>query len=133
MCDNRRRNCFPLIAGVTHGVVRNGPLDGTIIRPEMSATFVDFLYQNVLPACFYGVARVTDGDGNQVMNESIACLKAIQTVRGSEEFVRYLHSEFFVKHFSSFQRKEELVQALLANDTAAAKSAMAAMCPKAGK
>lgn len=99
----------------------------------MSATFVDFLYQSVLPACFYGVVRAADGDVNQVMNESIACLKSIQAVRGNDEFVRYLQSEFFVKHFVNFHRKEELVQALISNDMAAAKSAMAAAVPKPGK
>lgn len=99
----------------------------------MSATFIDFVYQNVLPACFYGVVRVTDGDVNQVMNESIACLRSIQAVRGNDEFVRYLQNEFFVKHFVNFQRKEELVQALLTNDMAAAKSAMATIVLKSGK
>lgn len=99
----------------------------------MSATFVDFLYQNVLPACFYGIARVTDGDVNQVISESVSCLKTIQMARGNEEFLTFLQNDFFVKHMRSFERKEELVQALLANDTGRAKSAMAAVFHKSGK
>lgn len=123
-----------LFAGITNGVVSNGSMDGATIRPEMSATFVEFLYQNVVPACFYGVSRVIDGDVNQVLNESIGCLNAIQTVRGDQEFVSYLQSQFFVKHFISFGRKEELVQALVANDTAATKAAMSCLCgSKSGK
>lgn len=131
--EPQKLNYDPDSTGITNGHVSNGSVDGMTIRPEMSATFVDFLYNNVLPACFYGVSRVTDGDVNQVINESIACLKAIQSVRGSDEFVRYLQNQFFVKHFVNYQQKDALIAALLSNNQSAAKSAMAAIGAKAGK
>ena len=98
--------------------------------PWMNASFVDFLYRSVLPACFYGVSRATEGDASQVVGESVAVLRAMQVARGNDEFFTYLQTDFFVKHFASFSRKEELVQALLASDVSRAKQVMSASTRK---
>ena len=91
----------------------------------MPASFVDFLYKNVLPACFYGISRATEGDTSQLVGESVACLRAMRAARG-DEFLTYLQNEFFVTAFPAFPRKEDLVQALAADDAGRTKQVLAA-------
>lgn len=109
------------VTGLTDGPGMNGSVGKFYV---MSPNFVDFLYKNVVPACFYGLVRVTDGDVNQLLNESVACLKAIQSARGNEELMSYLQNQFFVQHFADREGKKELMQALVDDDVKSVKSCL---------
>lgn len=105
--------------GAQPGPQVNGHLNGLgdkLNASPFGPAFPEFIYKTIMPACFYGPVRQTDGDPSQLISECLACLKSIQRVRGNEEFCTYLQNHFFTEHFPTYQNRNELIQSFANNE-----------------
>lgn len=98
-------------------VVTNNPMD---------SAFVDFMYKNIVPACFYALCKPSDGgDFNGLISEVTLCLKAVSTSRGQEELTCYLQN-LLPQHFPEFASGGELARAIASNDIKQAREGLKA-------
>lgn len=95
---------------------------------RMDDAFVDFMYKNIVPACFYALSKnncdTPAGDMNALINEVILCLKAVSTSRPQGELTCFLQS-LLPQHFPEFP-SDQLVQAIASNDQKQAKESLRA-------
>lgn len=75
---------------------------------------LNFLYQNIVPVCFYAPLRYQDE--NALINESVDCLELIKKIRGTEEFCSFLQFQFIPQNFPNFAHLTELIQAFASDD-----------------
>lgn len=108
---------IPLQEDSLASVLTNNPMD---------SAFVDFMYKNIVPACFYALSKATDGgDFNGLITEVTLCLKAVSTSRGQEELTCFLQN-LLPHHFPEFTSCSELAQAIASNDLKQAKEGLRA-------
>ena len=99
--------------------------------PSLNTSFIEFMYKNIVPACFYAPLKPLDPsfmdqsglDPNQLVAESVSCLKTILTARGGQEVVSFLQNQFFTQHFPAFAASpacNELLQCLMTASTSPA-------------
>lgn len=91
-----------------------------------SNEFAEFIYKSVVPACF--LAPIRHNDDTQLVNECIACLKAVQSTRGTPELSTFLSNQFFAQHFPNYPNSSELVEALVGSDLKTTKRALKLFC-----
>ena len=91
-----------------------------------SNEFAEFIYKSIIPACF--VAPIRHNDDMQLVNECIACLKAVQSNRGTQELSTFLSNQFFPQHFPNYLNSSELVDALMGTDVKITKRALKLFC-----
>lgn len=81
--------------------------------------FEDFMYKNIIPACFIAPMKSTfdlsDAQTVLVLNESAACLKAAHEKRG-DEFIQFLQNNYLQTLNISHPISQELCQALQSNN-----------------
>ncbi|XP_021920575.1 exportin-T-like [Zootermopsis nevadensis] len=86
---------------------------------EQPDDFTQFIYKNIVPACFMAPLKSTfdlsDAQTLLALAESAMCLKAILQRRG-DEFVSYLHTEYLPTLQISPQLIDEYCQALKAEN-----------------
>ncbi|XP_054710680.1 LOW QUALITY PROTEIN: exportin-T-like [Uloborus diversus] len=77
--------------------------------------FVDFMYSNIVPACFMAPLKETfdlnDAQTILALSESALCLKTVLDKRG-EEFITYLKNNYLPTLNMSHEKIEEYCQAL---------------------
>ncbi|XP_042220195.1 exportin-T-like isoform X2 [Homarus americanus] len=101
-----QKNCFVILRRLTEawGVKDVGP-----------PGFVEFLYTQVVPACFLAPLKTTfdlnDAQTILALHESVMCLQSVYKKRG-EELLSYLRSEYLPKIELSPQLINEYCQAL---------------------
>ncbi|XP_074646295.1 exportin-T-like [Tubulanus polymorphus] len=82
---------------------------------ECLAGFGEFIYKNIIPACFLAPMKPTfdlsDGQTVLVLNESAACLKEIHNKR-ADEMVNFLQNDYFCEMNVTPDLIEEYCQAL---------------------
>ena len=103
--DNYNKS-IPLQEDSLTNVVTNNPIE---------SAFVDFMYKNIVPACFYALKASDGGDLNGLVSEVTLCLKAVSTSRGQEELTCFLQN-LLPQHFPEFTSSSELVRAIASND-----------------
>lgn len=95
---------------------------------RMDDAFVDFMYKNIVPACFYALSKnncdTPAGEINGLINEVILCLKAVSTGRPQGELSCFLQN-LLPQHFPEFP-SGQLVQAIASNDQKQAKESLKA-------
>ncbi|KAK4305518.1 hypothetical protein Pmani_022598 [Petrolisthes manimaculis] len=101
-----QKNCFVILRRLTEawGVKDMGP-----------PGFVEFLYTQVVPACFLAPLKTTfdlnDAQTILALHESVTCLQTVYRKRG-DELITYLRSQYFPKMDLSPELVNEYCQAL---------------------
>lgn len=104
-----QKNCFVILRRLTEtwGVKDVGP-----------PGFVEFLYTQVVPACFLAPLKTTfdlnDAQTILALHESVMCLQCVYKKRG-EELLSYLRSEYLPKMELSPELINEYCQALISD------------------
>ncbi|KAI1301918.1 Exportin-T [Halotydeus destructor] len=84
--------------------------------PQLTTTFVEFIYKAIVPACVYAPLKQTESDVTQLIVECISCLKSIVGLRGSDEPCAFLSTRFFPENFPTYANNSDFVQSLARNE-----------------
>lgn len=78
--------------------------------------FVEFVYKQIVPACFLAPLRDTfdlnDAQTTMALSESALCLRAILEKRGDEELITFLQSQYLPTLKLNLQQSQEFCMAL---------------------
>lgn len=101
-----QKNCFVILRRLT---------ETWCIKDNEPPGFIEFLYTQVVPACFLAPLKTTfdlnDAQAILALHESVTCLQSIYKMRG-EELITYLQSEYLPKIDMSQELIKEYCQAL---------------------